>query len=111
MNTNYSVRFYINPSKAKGARKPIYLRITVDRRKVEMVTPYKIELKEWEDTRQRTRRNVVINQGLNQLESDVAAINSGDEKTPSFIRWHAASTTAIPNASADEQAWMGPMSG
>lgn len=74
MNTNYSVRFYINPSKAKGARKPIYLRITVDRRKVEMVTPYKIELKEWEDTRQRTRRNVVINQGLNQLESDVHAV-------------------------------------
>lgn len=71
MNTNYSIRFYLNINKAKGARKPIYLRITVDRRKVEMVTPYKIEAKEWEDNRQRTRRNVIINQGLNQLESEV----------------------------------------
>lgn len=91
MNTNYSIRFYLNQSKGKGTRKPIYLRITVNRRKVEMVTPYKIDPKDWEDNSQRTKRNVIINQGLNQLETDVHEVamqlkKQGKRITPENLR-------------------------
>lgn len=66
-----SLKFYLNHLKSKGAKEPIYLRLTMARKKAELYTGFSIENKEWDDARQRTKRNVVINEELSGIESRV----------------------------------------
>lgn len=75
-----SVRFYPNEDKAKGKKMPIYLRVTIDRKKAEMATIYSLELKEWDDSKQRSKKDADINDYLTSLESEIYAIARRLEK-------------------------------
>lgn len=69
-----SLRFYLNEKKEKGGKYPIYFRITVERKKSEVVTKYLVEEKDWDDSKQRTKKNTAINEELTSLESEVYEI-------------------------------------
>jgi integrase/recombinase XerD len=75
-----SVRFYPNEFKTKGKKIPIYLRITIDRKKSEMATMYFLEAKEWDESKQRTKKNGGINEHLSSLENEVYEIAKRLEK-------------------------------
>ncbi len=71
MFPSLSIRFFLRAQYAKGARFPIYVRITAFRKKAEIATKYRIPLKEWDEDKQRTKRNAVINEHLAELENQV----------------------------------------
>lgn len=83
-----SVRFYLNEYKAKGGKMPIYLRITVNRLKSEMATIYSAELKEWNETKQRTKKNTAVNEYLSSIESQIYEIAKRLEKEKKPITAH-----------------------
>jgi integrase/recombinase XerD len=85
MILSLSIRFYLNANKAKGDKSPIYLRVTVDRKKAEIATKYSIEAKDWDDTKQRTKKNVQINEDLSGIESDVYSIAKRLEKEKKLL--------------------------
>jgi integrase/recombinase XerD len=66
-----SIKFYLNELKAKGNKLPIYLRITVNRKKSEIFTTHSVPENEWDESKQRTKKNLVVNQSLNNTESEV----------------------------------------
>lgn len=75
-----SIKFYLNDLKAKGAKHPIYLRITVDRKKSEIFTSHSVEPKDWDNEKQRTKKTTHINQELSETESQVYDIINQLEK-------------------------------
>lgn len=75
-----SIRFYLNQFKARGKKLPVYLRITVDRKKSEVATSYFLEPKEWDPAMQRTKKNKPINEDLSNIESQVHSISKRLEK-------------------------------
>lgn len=83
-----SVRFYLNEYKAKGGKMPIYLRITVNRLKSEMATIYFAEQKEWNETKQRTKKNSPVNEYLSSIESQVYEIAKRLEKEKKPVTSH-----------------------
>lgn len=80
MILSLSLRFYLNENKEKGAKHPIYCRITVDRKKAEITTKYFAEVKDWDDSKQRTKKNNSINEELTSIETEVYAIVKRLEK-------------------------------
>lgn len=83
-----SVRFYLNEYKAKGGKMPIYLRITVNRLKSELATIYTAEPKEWNETKQRTKKNTAVNEYLSFIESQVYEIAKRLEKEKKPLTAH-----------------------
>lgn len=71
MIQSLSIRFYLNHHKAKGDKMPVYLRITLNRKKAEAATSYLLEQKEWNEDNQRTKKNTAINQHLSDIENKV----------------------------------------
>jgi len=69
-----SIKFYLNQLKKKGSKFPIYLRIIVDRKKAEVYTSHSVSLKDWDENKERTKRLVLINQSLSDLEYQVYEI-------------------------------------
>lgn len=78
MRNSISVRFYLNKYRMQGTKLPIYLRITLNRQKAELATPYTIEPKEWNG--QRTKKNNPINEYLTSIEEQVYDIARQLEK-------------------------------
>jgi integrase/recombinase XerD len=85
MINSLSIRFYLNEEKAKGEKMPVYLRITVNRKKAEVATSYFAELKNWDATRQRTKKNSDLNDELTSIESEVYEIVKRLEKEKKTI--------------------------
>ena len=80
MILSLSIRFYLNENKEKGEKHPIYCRITVNRKKAEITTKYFAEVKDWDDSKQRTKKNNNINEELTSIETEVYAIVKRLEK-------------------------------
>ena len=80
MKNSISIRFYPNEFKPKGSKLPIYIRITVNRIKSEIASDYFIELKDWDDSKQRTKKNAQINEHLSAIENQVYEIAKRLEK-------------------------------
>ncbi|MSQ79596.1 MAG: hypothetical protein EXR21_07980, partial [Flavobacteriaceae bacterium] len=83
-----SVRFYPNELKAKGGRIPIYIRITLNRKKSEIATFYSVESKDWDDTKQRTKKNAKINDFLASMESRIYEIATRLDKEKKSVNAH-----------------------
>jgi len=77
---NPSLYFYPNKNKPKGNKFPLYLRIILSRKKAEVATKYFIELKEWKEENQCTRKNGEINQDLTSMKDKVYNIIKTLEK-------------------------------
>jgi len=77
---NPSLYFYPNKNKPKGNKYPLYLRIILSRKKAEIATKYFIELKEWKEENQCTRKSGEINQDLASMIDKVYNIIKTLEK-------------------------------
>ncbi len=67
-----TIRFYLNSDKSKNSsQKKIYLRVTINRKKLEKFIGYTINPKDWDDKKQRSKMNLVINQRLSQIEREI----------------------------------------
>jgi len=85
MITTLSIRYYLNEYKARGKKLPIYLRITLNRKKAEIATSYFIEPKEWDESLQRTKKNREINEDLSANEQQVYNIAKRLEKEKKLL--------------------------
>jgi len=100
MLNSLTIRYYLNEYKAKGtpeekekAKKyPIYLRITVDRKKAEVATNYFLQPKEWDESLQRTKKNRQINEDLSATEQQVHDIAKSLEKANKPVTAHGIKT-------------------
>lgn len=63
-----SIRFYLNTYKAKEGKAPVYARIIVNRKKVELATDFQLTANEWNDAKQRAKKDLKVNDGLIDLE-------------------------------------------
>ncbi len=88
MILSLSLRFYLNKNKEKGGRYPIYFRITVNRKKAEVATIYMAEFKDWDDAKQRTKKNNQVNEELTSLETQVYTIVKRIEKEKRALTAH-----------------------
>jgi integrase/recombinase XerD len=80
MISNLSIKFYLNELKAKGGTSPIYLRITVNRKKAEVATGYYSKPKEWENASQEVWKNNSVNKALVGIKQEVHDIAQRLEK-------------------------------
>ncbi len=85
MIQNPSIRFYLNEYKARGKKFPIYLRITLERKKAEITTGYFLELKDWDAEVHRAKKNFEINQKLASIENEVYEIVHRLEKEKKLL--------------------------
>ncbi len=92
MISTLSIRYYLNEYKARGNKFPIYLRITLDRKKAEIATSYFLELKEWDESSQRTKKNRSINEDLSSTEQRVYDIAKTLEKAKKSLTAHTIKT-------------------
>jgi len=77
MKESFSIKFYLNPAKVKGDKQQIYLRIIVDREKVEMATSLFVDPKVWNGEAGTTSKASAINDELSDNIDDLQNDNSG----------------------------------
>lgn len=80
MINTLSIRYYLNEYKGNDKKLPIYLRITLHRKKAEIATGYSVEPKEWDESLQRTKKKREINEDLSATEQKVYDIAKRLEK-------------------------------
>ena len=73
MKIRVTTRFFAPQQKQRGSKLPIYLRITIDRKKVEMHTGYWIEESEWDEEKSKSKDNF-INSKLAEIEGKLLRI-------------------------------------
>ena len=92
MINTLSIRFYLNEYKAQGKKYPVYLRITIERKKAEIATAYYLLPKEWDESVQRTKKNRTINEDLSATEQKVYDIAKSLEKANKPLTAHSIKT-------------------
>lgn len=73
MGTQASIKFYLLNRPESATIKPIYMRITYNRKKAELYTGFTCQVKEWNKADQNTRTNSTINKKLAERKSTVYA--------------------------------------
>jgi hypothetical protein len=76
MSANLSLKFYLNEDKLKGDKAKIYLRITYNRKKAEIATAHSILPSDWDEAKQRSRKNPTINQAFSDIEAKLYQIKT-----------------------------------
>ena len=71
MAAKVSIKFYLLTTRATKGELPIYLRITMDRKKAELHSGYTCTPKEWLEEEQLTKSNNTINNELAKTRSKV----------------------------------------
>lgn len=71
MGTHASIKFYLLNRPETATSKPIYMRITYNRKKAELYTGFTCTLKEWNNADQNTRTSATINKKLADNKSAV----------------------------------------
>jgi hypothetical protein len=71
MKGSFSIKFYLNPARVKGDKQQIYLRVIVDREKVEMATSLFVDPKVWNSEAGRTSKASAINDELSDTENEI----------------------------------------
>ncbi len=72
ITTGLSFKFYLQVNKHRADGKfPIYLRLVLKSKKIEIATDYYCEKSEFASPKQRTVKNISINEGLSKLEARV----------------------------------------
>ena len=88
MINNPSLHYYLNSYKGKGRKQPLYLRITLNRKKAEIATKYFLEQKEWDESNQCTRKNAEINDDIASTKNKVYEIIKSLEKAKTPVTAH-----------------------
>lgn len=86
MIRSLSSKFYLNPTKVRDDGKtPIYLRITVNRKKAEIAVGKTIHSKDWNEAKQRAKKDLLLNEYLNSIEVRLSEIaRTLDKEETSF---------------------------
>jgi len=71
MTAKVSLKYYLLTSRTTTGDLPVYLRITLQRKKAELHTGYTVKLKDWSQDQQMTKGNNIINKGLSNKKSRV----------------------------------------
>jgi site-specific recombinase XerD len=72
MKNSLSYKFYLNISKEKDGKFPIYLRLLYNRQKAEICTDYRVNAKDWDESKQRIKKtSSIVNQGLIKIENKI----------------------------------------
>jgi len=71
MAAKVSIKYYLLTTRATKGELPIYLRITMDRKKAELHSGYTCTVKEWLDEEQLTKSNNTINNELSKQRSKI----------------------------------------
>lgn len=76
MRTELSIKIYRHPTRGKGTRHQLFVRLIHDRRKSEIATKFYLEEKDWNVEKERAVRNGDINAELAEMESRLRAIKN-----------------------------------
>lgn len=79
MTAKVSLKYYLLTSRTTTGDLPVYLRITMQRRKAELHTGYTVKLKDWSQEQQTTKGDNTINKELAKKKSRVYELISGLE--------------------------------
>jgi integrase/recombinase XerD len=71
VGTQASIKFYLLDRPETATSKPIYMRITYNRKKAELYTGFTCSVKEWNKADQNTRTSATINKKLAEKKSSV----------------------------------------
>ena len=72
MGTQASIKFYLLDRPKSATSKPVYMRITYNRKKAELYTGFTCSVKEWNKADQNlTRTNATVNKKLAEKKSAV----------------------------------------
>lgn len=71
MAAKVSLKYYLLTTRTTKGELPIYLRITMDRKKAELHTGYTSTLKDWSQDEQLTKSNITTNNELSKKRSKV----------------------------------------
>src|SRR5947209_7933385 len=74
MKESFSLKFYLNPFKRKGDKFQLYLRIIVDREKVELASKFFIDPKQWDEQSSKTKKAVSINDEIAEIENEIRKV-------------------------------------
>jgi len=74
MKESFSIKFYLNQSKVKDDKQQIYVRIIVEREKVELATKLYVDPKQWNEQTGRTKRNISVNDEIADIESEISKV-------------------------------------
>jgi len=89
MAKNLSYKFFLNLEKQKGDKFPIYMRLSMDRKKNDYSVGHYITLKDWDIGKQRAKQKAnlqdEINVELSSLESKIIDIKKSLEKENKLV--------------------------
>lgn len=71
MRNSLSFKFYLNRTKKKGDKVPVYLRLIFNRQKAEISTDFILTEKDWDEDKQRAKKKSTINEGLTKIENRI----------------------------------------
>ncbi len=71
MGTYASIKFYLLNRDETASLRPIYMRITYNRKKAELHTGFTSTLKDWDASNQNSRKNSTINKNLSEKKAAV----------------------------------------
>lgn len=74
MIESFSIKFFLKPAKVVGGKNQIYVRIIVNREKVEFSTKLSIKQSEWREDSGRAFKSNTINDELSEIEADFRKI-------------------------------------
>ena len=74
MKESFSIKFYLNPAKVRDGKHQIYVRVIVEREKVEMVTKLFVDPKQWNEDNGRTKRSASVNDELSEVENEIRKV-------------------------------------
>jgi len=80
MTAKVSLKYYLLTTRNTSGSLPVYLRITVQRKKAELHTGYTVKQKDWSQEEQSTRANNIVNKELAKKKSRVYELISELEK-------------------------------
>lgn len=66
-----SIKFYLNNYKPKAGKLPIYTRLIYNRRKAEIATDFFVHKTDWDEKKQRVRKNDQMNEEIATIEKNI----------------------------------------
>ena len=74
MKKDVSIKIYPHPSRSKGDRHQLFIRLIYNRKKAEISTKHFVTLNEWDTDKERCKSNSLINSELADIESAIRTI-------------------------------------
>ncbi len=74
MSKGLSIKIYAHPTRTKGDRSQLFVRMIYDRKKAEFATKYYASAKQWDPDKERYKKDAIMNTELVSIESELRKI-------------------------------------